>query len=134
MLKNWSGSPVKSSVSFSTFTRGPDPLPPAGPPTRRMQDQSVRFTLARGHRTVARAWRGHGAGVARAVGHFLAWVARAWRGHGAGVARACPPRGANRRLKSGVCNCGEIRRTFRRWRPISSQDPTGPNFSGTLSK
>eukprot|EP00661_Eupelagonemidae_sp_cell13_P023803 gene23803-biopygen14902 len=46
--------------------------------------------MPRGHRTVARAWRGHGAGVARAVGHFLAWVARAWRGHGAGVARACP--------------------------------------------
>eukprot|EP00661_Eupelagonemidae_sp_cell13_P008560 gene8560-biopygen1605 len=41
-------------------------------------------------RTVARAWRGHGAGVARAFGHFLAWVARAWRRHGAGVARACP--------------------------------------------
>eukprot|EP00661_Eupelagonemidae_sp_cell13_P005475 gene5475-biopygen1164 len=35
-------------------------------------------------------WRGHGAGVARAIGHVLAWVARAWRGHGAGVARACP--------------------------------------------
>eukprot|EP00661_Eupelagonemidae_sp_cell13_P014988 gene14988-biopygen9683 len=35
-------------------------------------------------------WRGHGAGVARAYRHFLAWVARAWRGHGAGVARACP--------------------------------------------
>eukprot|EP00661_Eupelagonemidae_sp_cell13_P023773 gene23773-biopygen16372 len=46
-----------------------------------------------------------GAGVARAIGIFLAWVARAWRGrcagyrhfflawwrgHGAGVARACP--------------------------------------------
>eukprot|EP00661_Eupelagonemidae_sp_cell13_P020692 gene20692-biopygen20621 len=29
-----------------------------------------------GHRTVARAWRGHGAGVARATGHFWAWVAR----------------------------------------------------------
>eukprot|EP00661_Eupelagonemidae_sp_cell13_P023788 gene23788-biopygen10387 len=43
-----------------------------------------------GHRTVARAWRGNGAGVARAIGHCLACVARAWRGHGAGVARACP--------------------------------------------
>eukprot|EP00661_Eupelagonemidae_sp_cell13_P016332 gene16332-biopygen735 len=33
-------------------------------------------------------WRGHGAGVARAVSHF-------WLGPGAGVARACPvpPRG-----------------------------------------
>eukprot|EP00661_Eupelagonemidae_sp_cell13_P007599 gene7599-biopygen12063 len=30
-----------------------------------------------------------GAGVARAIGHVLAWAARAWRGHGAGVARAC---------------------------------------------
>eukprot|EP00661_Eupelagonemidae_sp_cell13_P010226 gene10226-biopygen22795 len=34
-----------------------------------------------GHRTVARAWRGHGVGVARAIGHCLACVARAWRGH-----------------------------------------------------
>eukprot|EP00661_Eupelagonemidae_sp_cell13_P022478 gene22478-biopygen2737 len=24
------------------------------------------------------------------AGHFVVWVARAWRGHGAGVARACP--------------------------------------------
>eukprot|EP00661_Eupelagonemidae_sp_cell13_P022260 gene22260-biopygen8737 len=30
---------------------------------------------------MARAWRG--------LRQFLAWVARAWRGHGAGVARAC---------------------------------------------
>eukprot|EP00661_Eupelagonemidae_sp_cell13_P013621 gene13621-biopygen5038 len=43
---------------------------------------------ARGNRTVARAWRGHGAGVARAIGTFWLGVARAWRGHGAGVARA----------------------------------------------
>eukprot|EP00661_Eupelagonemidae_sp_cell13_P010532 gene10532-biopygen247 len=35
-------------------------------------------------------WRGHGAGVARAIGIYWVWVARAWRGHGAGVARACP--------------------------------------------
>eukprot|EP00661_Eupelagonemidae_sp_cell13_P008763 gene8763-biopygen1622 len=34
-------------------------------------------------RAMARAWRGPYA-------IFLAWVARAWRGHGAGVARACP--------------------------------------------
>eukprot|EP00661_Eupelagonemidae_sp_cell13_P000661 gene661-biopygen12161 len=40
--------------------------------------------------TVARAWRGHGAGVARAIGMFWLGVARAWRGHGAGVARAFP--------------------------------------------
>eukprot|EP00661_Eupelagonemidae_sp_cell13_P003066 gene3067-biopygen20155 len=32
-------------------------------------------------------WRGHGAGVARAVSHFLAL---GWRGRGAGAARACP--------------------------------------------
>eukprot|EP00661_Eupelagonemidae_sp_cell13_P014599 gene14599-biopygen9650 len=30
---------------------------------------------------MARAWRGHGAGVARAIGHFWLGVARAWRGH-----------------------------------------------------
>eukprot|EP00661_Eupelagonemidae_sp_cell13_P004146 gene4146-biopygen6857 len=40
-----------------------------------------------GHRTLARAWRGHGAGVARAIGIFLLL---GWRGRGAGVARACP--------------------------------------------
>eukprot|EP00661_Eupelagonemidae_sp_cell13_P020331 gene20331-biopygen2565 len=36
----------------------------------------------RGHRTVSRAWRGHGAGYRH---FFWVWVARAWRGHGAGV-------------------------------------------------
>eukprot|EP00661_Eupelagonemidae_sp_cell13_P023516 gene23516-biopygen10353 len=35
-----------------------------------------------GHRTLARAWRGHGAGVARAYRHFFGLG-------GAGVARAC---------------------------------------------
>eukprot|EP00661_Eupelagonemidae_sp_cell13_P011358 gene11358-biopygen7844 len=39
---------------------------------------------------VARAGRGRGAGVARAIGYDWAGVARAWRGHGAGVARAFP--------------------------------------------
>eukprot|EP00661_Eupelagonemidae_sp_cell13_P009152 gene9152-biopygen12192 len=38
-----------------------------------------------GHRTVARAWRGHSAGVARAIGIFF-WLG--WRGRGAGKARA----------------------------------------------
>eukprot|EP00661_Eupelagonemidae_sp_cell13_P022528 gene22528-biopygen2743 len=33
---------------------------------------------------------GHGAGVARAIGHLLAWVARARRGHGACM--SCSPR------------------------------------------
>eukprot|EP00661_Eupelagonemidae_sp_cell13_P010367 gene10367-biopygen18286 len=32
----------------------------------------------RGNRTVARAWRGHGAGVARAIGHFWLGVAQAF--------------------------------------------------------
>eukprot|EP00661_Eupelagonemidae_sp_cell13_P024037 gene24037-biopygen19385 len=45
--------------------------------------------ISRGNRTVARAWRGHGAGVARATGHFCPWGgaggARAWRGRGAGT-------------------------------------------------
>eukprot|EP00661_Eupelagonemidae_sp_cell13_P017168 gene17168-biopygen21855 len=39
-----------------------------------------------GNRTLARAWRGHGAGVARTV----AIIGLGWRGRGAGVARACP--------------------------------------------
>eukprot|EP00661_Eupelagonemidae_sp_cell13_P024551 gene24551-biopygen4422 len=37
------------------------------------------------NRTVARAWRGHGAGVARAIGNF--WFG--WRGRGAGM--SCDP-------------------------------------------
>eukprot|EP00661_Eupelagonemidae_sp_cell13_P015154 gene15154-biopygen9700 len=47
----------------------------------------------RGNRTLARAWRGHGAGVARAVAYI--WLG--WRGRGAGMARAWrgqPPLGA----------------------------------------
>eukprot|EP00661_Eupelagonemidae_sp_cell13_P016704 gene16704-biopygen11323 len=31
--------------------------------------------------TVARAWRGHGADVARAIGNYWLGMARAWRGH-----------------------------------------------------
>eukprot|EP00661_Eupelagonemidae_sp_cell13_P023303 gene23303-biopygen11822 len=54
-----------------------------------MVEPSVQWR-ARGNRTLARAWRRHGAGVARAIGSFWLGVARAWRGHGAGVARACP--------------------------------------------
>eukprot|EP00661_Eupelagonemidae_sp_cell13_P013221 gene13221-biopygen9549 len=42
-----------------------------------------------GHRTLARAWRGHGAGVTRAIGNFWLGVARAWRGRGAGI--SCSP-------------------------------------------
>eukprot|EP00661_Eupelagonemidae_sp_cell13_P013894 gene13894-biopygen532 len=59
---------------------------------------------SRGNRTLTRAWRGHGAGVARAIGNLWLGVARAWRGHvlfpqgsqdsGAGVARAWRGRGA----------------------------------------
>eukprot|EP00661_Eupelagonemidae_sp_cell13_P011517 gene11517-biopygen10916 len=57
------------------------------------------FDRHRGNRTLARAWCGHGAGVARAIGNFWLGVARAWRGHGAGVARACPvPPGAGGKI------------------------------------
>eukprot|EP00661_Eupelagonemidae_sp_cell13_P022299 gene22299-biopygen11733 len=41
---------------------------------------------SRGNRTVARAWRGHGAGVARAIGILFCL---GWRGRGAGMVRAC---------------------------------------------
>eukprot|EP00661_Eupelagonemidae_sp_cell13_P025181 gene25181-biopygen15010 len=63
-----------------------------------MPDQSVPCPT-RGHKTLARPWRGHGAGVARVIGNLgLGWrghgagMARAWRGRGVGVARACDPR------------------------------------------
>eukprot|EP00661_Eupelagonemidae_sp_cell13_P007299 gene7299-biopygen7535 len=65
--------------------------------------------------TVARAWRGHGAGVARAVGHCLACVARAWRGHGAGV--ACDPRG---NVAQEPCGAGAMWR-----RSHVAQEPYG---------
>eukprot|EP00661_Eupelagonemidae_sp_cell13_P017039 gene17039-biopygen8299 len=41
------------------------------------------------HRTVARAWRGHGAGYRHFFGLGGAGVARAWRGRGAGM--SCDP-------------------------------------------
>eukprot|EP00661_Eupelagonemidae_sp_cell13_P024120 gene24120-biopygen13424 len=44
------------------------------------------------NRTLARAWRGHGAAVARAIGYNLASAARAWRGHGAGMSPGWPTR------------------------------------------
>eukprot|EP00661_Eupelagonemidae_sp_cell13_P008246 gene8246-biopygen7607 len=53
--------------------------------------QGVWTSISWGHRTVAWAWRGHGPGVARTRGHFLAWVARAWRGRGAGMSGPNPP-------------------------------------------
>eukprot|EP00661_Eupelagonemidae_sp_cell13_P022537 gene22537-biopygen23738 len=67
-----------------------------------------------GNRTVARAWRGHGAGVARAVGIIWLEVARAWRGHGA-VARACPvpPAGAALCVPCGRAARGGLRCPFR---------------------
>eukprot|EP00661_Eupelagonemidae_sp_cell13_P017177 gene17177-biopygen14383 len=58
------------------------------------------------HRTLAWAWRGHGAGVARTTGIFLAWggagVARAWCGRGAGM--SCPPRQVRRLENDEVAN------------------------------
>eukprot|EP00661_Eupelagonemidae_sp_cell13_P012243 gene12243-biopygen1900 len=43
----------------------------------------------------AAAWRGQGVAW-RGLRQLLTWVARAWRGHGAGMARACPvPPGRN---------------------------------------
>eukprot|EP00661_Eupelagonemidae_sp_cell13_P025422 gene25422-biopygen22493 len=46
-------------------------------------------------------WALRGAGVARAISHFWLGVARAWRGHDAGVARAFPvPPAATRRAAS----------------------------------
>eukprot|EP00661_Eupelagonemidae_sp_cell13_P007151 gene7151-biopygen7510 len=41
-----------------------------------------------GNRTLARAWRGHGAGVARAIGNVWLGVAQVWRWRGAGY-RQC---------------------------------------------
>eukprot|EP00661_Eupelagonemidae_sp_cell13_P009931 gene9931-biopygen9291 len=65
----------------------------------------------RGNRTLARAWHGHGAGVARAIGNFAPWVTRVWRGHVLfpkqepyGGAGAAVPRNTRRRpcpTKSG---------------------------------
>eukprot|EP00661_Eupelagonemidae_sp_cell13_P008816 gene8816-biopygen10685 len=65
----------------------------------------VQALFPRGHRTVARAWRGHGAGVARAIGHFFLGLG------GAGVARACPV------TPAGVSNRGKCREPTARASP-----------------
>eukprot|EP00661_Eupelagonemidae_sp_cell13_P011407 gene11407-biopygen4856 len=86
--------------------------------------------------------------VARAIGIFLGWVARAWRGHGKGLAcHPCRPQrvftlpsgflwgnmsaGESRGYgpqaqngRTGVGNCGEIRNCHR-GRPVGP-DPTFP--------
>eukprot|EP00661_Eupelagonemidae_sp_cell13_P025036 gene25036-biopygen11960 len=49
--------------------------------------------MPKGHRTLARAWRGHGAGVARAI---EAAFGIGWRVRGAGMARAWPVTPGNR--------------------------------------
>eukprot|EP00661_Eupelagonemidae_sp_cell13_P013622 gene13622-biopygen12563 len=64
-----------------------------------------------GYRTVARAWRGHGAGVAPAIGHFLDWVARAWRGRGAGM--SCDPRGPVTSPRSPAPPAARVRQAAR---------------------
>eukprot|EP00661_Eupelagonemidae_sp_cell13_P012008 gene12008-biopygen21440 len=54
---------------------------------------TARGAMRRGWQPAARWPLGEqdgGAGVARAIGYNLACVARAWRGHGAGMARAFP--------------------------------------------
>eukprot|EP00661_Eupelagonemidae_sp_cell13_P024935 gene24935-biopygen20936 len=58
----------------------PPPPPPKGPPP-----VAHAAPRSRGNRTLARAWRGHGAGVARAIGSVWLGVARAWRWRGAGI-------------------------------------------------
>eukprot|EP00661_Eupelagonemidae_sp_cell13_P025555 gene25555-biopygen1461 len=44
-----------------------------------------------------------GAGVARAIGHLLAWVARAGRGHGVGLVGEVPAGGGG---ACGACGAG----------------------------
>eukprot|EP00661_Eupelagonemidae_sp_cell13_P004497 gene4498-biopygen916 len=80
-------------------------------------DAGSAVTPNRDHRTLARAWRGRGAGYR----HLLAWggagVARAWRGRGAGMARAwrghgagvaCDPRGRGGRAGWGTIGAPAI--------------------------
>eukprot|EP00661_Eupelagonemidae_sp_cell13_P002551 gene2551-biopygen15589 len=92
------GAGVRATVAV----KAEDVVPP--PMRRRLREWH--WPRPGGNRTVARAWRGHGAGVARAIGHVWLGVARAWRGHGAdyrqflawggaGVARAWRGRGAD---------------------------------------
>eukprot|EP00661_Eupelagonemidae_sp_cell13_P009090 gene9090-biopygen12187 len=69
----------------------PAPLPPPHPNTRRpspapLAPGSASSCPGTCRRRPRLAWRGRDAGC----GHLLAWVARAWRGHGAGMARAWP--------------------------------------------
>eukprot|EP00661_Eupelagonemidae_sp_cell13_P010228 gene10228-biopygen22796 len=73
----------------------------AGPPSAFSPSAPQLYVLCpRGNRTLARAWRGHGACVARAIGNFWLGVVRAWRGRGADM--SCSPRGSQNRGGVGV--------------------------------
>eukprot|EP00661_Eupelagonemidae_sp_cell13_P015375 gene15375-biopygen15727 len=80
--RRWPAFFVASATKGTRHTRrhffGSVPARPAA------QERCKWYTAVR---RITGQWRARGAGY---IGHLLAWVARAWRGHGAGVARACP--------------------------------------------
>eukprot|EP00661_Eupelagonemidae_sp_cell13_P013379 gene13379-biopygen15579 len=77
-----------SPVTCASRAGRPGKAGRAGQPCR--AGQPGRAAEGGSPRTVARAWRGHGADVARDIGIFWAWVARAWHGRGADM--SCDPR------------------------------------------
>eukprot|EP00661_Eupelagonemidae_sp_cell13_P001841 gene1841-biopygen3360 len=93
-------SPERQSWGRSCMPRG-DPLQHLYRPKRNKGD-------LRGHRTVAWAWRRHGAGVARARSNFWFGVARARRGHGVGAALACPVTPGRADELDGAARAGEL--------------------------
>eukprot|EP00661_Eupelagonemidae_sp_cell13_P025832 gene25832-biopygen21024 len=86
----WAGhgpAPLLGSAGIRSFQRGAGPPSAPSSWSRFRGSEGVRRRppwprgLPWGHRTLARAWRGHGAGVARAIGIFWLGAVEAWRGH-----------------------------------------------------
>eukprot|EP00661_Eupelagonemidae_sp_cell13_P025161 gene25161-biopygen4484 len=68
-----------------------------------LQNRAWEPSVEHANRTLARAWRGHGAGYRPFVGLGGAGVARAWRGRGAGP--VTPGVGASAFASKIKCRC-----------------------------
>eukprot|EP00661_Eupelagonemidae_sp_cell13_P025829 gene25829-biopygen19525 len=81
VIRPWNLSAGVPPTDAAVICRGADRVPARGTKA----GAHMRPCPPWSHRTLARAWRGHGAGVARAIGNFRL----GWRGRGAGMAQAC---------------------------------------------
>eukprot|EP00661_Eupelagonemidae_sp_cell13_P011224 gene11224-biopygen1822 len=73
-------------------------------------------------RVVYMGWGGYNDHPGVRYRHFLVWVARAWRGHGAGL--SCDPWGGRAYLRRALqAQCGPPSRQILAWRPTSPGSP-----------